>query len=98
MKSEKDLQNYLQHECFINDLLFYKFASPSRRGVPDVLIICPERTVDKTVFVELKSPTGRGKLHPLQQFELNKLHDAGVPAYVLYTKDEVDHLIEGLVK
>ena len=95
MKSEKDLQNYLQHECFINGLLFYKFSSPARRGVPDVIIVKPGGSV---IFVELKSPTGRGMIHPLQQFELNKLHAAGVPAYILYTQAEVDHLIEGLVK
>jgi hypothetical protein len=41
MKSEKILQNYLQHECFLYGLLFYKFSSPARRGVPDVLIINP---------------------------------------------------------
>ena len=96
MKSEKDLQNYLQHECFINDLLFYKFASPARRGVPDVMIVNPSKSIDKIIFVELKSPTGRGVLHPLQDFELKKLREAGVPAYVLYNKVEIDQLIEDI--
>lgn len=98
MNSEKELQNYLQHECFINDLLFYKFASPARRGVPDVLIIHPTRTINKVVFIELKSPTGRGRIHPLQQYEIDRLRKANVPAYILYTKDEIDHLITWLIK
>jgi len=97
MKSEKDLQNYLQHECFIHDLLFYKFASPARRGVPDVMIVNPKKDVDKIIFIELKSPTGRGVLHPLQDFELKKLRAAGVPAYVLYNKVEIDQLIEDIL-
>jgi hypothetical protein len=90
MKSEKILQNYLQHECFLYGLLF---SSPARRGVPDVLIINPKGRV---VFVELKSPSGRGRIHPLQQYEINKLRAAGVSAYILYTQEEVDNLIESL--
>jgi hypothetical protein len=96
MKSEKDLQNFLQSECFKRDILFYKFSSPARRGVPDVILINPKCERYKVHFVELKSPTGKGKLHPLQVHEIGKLRMAGVPVYVVATMIEVENLIATL--
>lgn len=96
MKSEKDLQSYLRSECFKHDILYYKFASPSVRGVPDVIIVNPRHELCKVQFIELKSPSGKGKLHPLQLYEIKKLRDADVPVHIIDDKAGVDQLIENL--
>lgn len=90
MKSEKDLQHYLQSQCFKHGMGFYKFSSPARRGVPDVVVIVPGGAVH---FIELKSPTGKGRLHPLQVHEIEKIRALGCPAHVISNKDEVDGFI-----
>jgi len=56
----------------------YKFNSPSRRSVPDRLIIINGRVL----FVELKST--KAKLTEKQSAEINKLKSAGAEVYVLY--------------
>lgn len=98
MKSEKDLQNYLKAQCFANSLLFYKFASPARRGVPDVMIVHQKQGVahSRVRFVELKSPSGKGRLSALQMYEIGRLRDAFVPVHIIETKDQVDNLMKGL--
>lgn len=104
MKTEKQLQNYLKEQCKEHRLLFYKFASPARRGVPDVMIIhqinetkLPDVHIPAKVrFVELKSPAGTGRLHALQCHEISMMRDAGVPVHVISTKEEVDNLMKGL--
>ena len=100
MKTEKQLQNYLKKQCEANGILYYKFSSPAKRGVPDVILIhCLNASVvmpDRVRFVELKSPSGTGRLSALQLLEIAKLRDAGASVHVIESKEQVDAIIEGL--
>lgn len=88
-KTEGALQRYINKQCKQFCIACYKFASPSRRGVPDLLLLYNGRVV----FVELKSPAKTGVLSPLQHYELELLvaHDAEV--YVIDEYEKADELI-----
>ena len=62
----------------------YKFASPSRRGVPDRLIVLPGGRV---MFVEVKAPGGR--LSKLQEFEIARLRSLGASVVVIWSVNEI---------
>ena len=51
---------------------------------------------DRVRFVELKSPSGKGRLSALQLLEIAKLRDAGASVHVIESKEQVDAIIEGL--
>lgn len=55
-----------------------KFVSPGLDGVPDRIILLPER---KIAFVELKAK-GK-KLRPLQEKRMRQLMALGFPVYVI---------------
>lgn len=57
----------------------YKFVSPGNDGVPDRIVIFPNKA---PVFVELKTETG--KLRPLQRAQLKRLDDLGQKTDVVY--------------
>lgn len=61
-------------------------------GVPD-LLICRK---GKFVAVELKRPDGKGKLHPRQRAQINRILRAGGEAVVLDDYDEFVNLMERL--
>lgn len=64
-------------------LYFHPFDSRrSRKGYPDVTLVHPERGL--TIFVELKSATGR--VSPEQQKWLNGLAKAGNYVYLWYPR------------
>ena len=100
MKTEKQLQNYLKKRCKENNILYYKFSSPAKRGVPDVILVhCLNTSVvmpDRVRFVELKSPSKTGRLSALQMLEIANLRDAGAIVHVVETVEQVDNIIEGL--
>lgn len=56
----------------------YKFVSPGNDGVPDRIVIFPDR---QPIFVELKTDTGR--LTQLQKVQLKRLQDLGQNTYVI---------------
>lgn len=89
---EGKIENYLIRECEKRGWLCLKFVSPSRRGVPDRIIIGNKQTV----FVELKSESGRPS--HLQIFMINKIRKAGGIAYIVNSKDEVDRLLSCIEK
>lgn len=91
LKSEKQLQNFLKKECLSRGMLFYKFSSPAMRGVPDVIIVAPGGGV---TFVELKSPSGRGRLSALQVRELDILREQGAMVAVISGRKDVYNLIK----
>lgn len=88
---EKDIEKRLVRLLEANGCLAYKFVSPSCRGVPDRLFICPRGMV---FFVELK--TKRGKLSELQYHQLIKLDGQHQLVYVLYGLDEVEEFVREL--
>lgn len=91
MNTEKDLQNYIRKQCKLNNILCYKFASPAKRGVPDLLLVGTQGTV---YFVELKSPAGTGSLSKLQKREIAILTAHNANVQVIKCKEGADALIE----
>ena len=68
--------------------LCYKFVSPGNKGVPDRIVITPD---GQTVYVELKSPTGR--LSPMQRFQQAELAARNVQVHVLNSVDMVEQFM-----
>lgn len=87
----------------------YKFTSPSRRSVPDRIVLMPPlgppraRVADavlassygRAIFVELKAP-GK-KPTPAQSREHDMLRGMGFRVEVLDSYDAVDRFVEGLL-
>jgi hypothetical protein len=74
---ESDIQKKVMGMAQARGWLCMKFASPSRRGVPDTIWI----RKGVTVFVEFKRPTG--DLSELQHRWLVKIVKAGAPVFVV---------------
>lgn len=77
--SEKLLQQKLQKFCKQNTLLVYKFASPSHRGVPDLLVFGRGRVA----LIEVKNPNGNGRLSALQERTIAHIQAQDIPVYVI---------------
>ena len=91
MPSEKTLQAFIKKECKAAGILCYKFASPAHRGVPDLILVGP---TGRVIFVEVKSPTGRGKLSPLQEHTIKQLRENNATVYVTNDKRAVTTIIK----
>lgn len=92
MKTEQALQTYFKKECKKHSIVFHKLESRSARGFPDCMV-CKRGRV---VFVELKAPTGKGKLHALQMICIAALRAEDLDVRVIETVDAVDQLIKEL--
>lgn len=84
---EKALEIYLIKRVRARGGLCLKFVSPGHAGVPDRLVILPNRPVH---FVEVKAP-GK-KPRPLQMRMLNELHDRGCQATWVDSKEGINEL------
>jgi|TARA_R110000823_G_scaffold306886_2_gene429392 hypothetical protein len=93
VKTEKALQKYCKKQAHAKGVLWYKIKFEGQRGCPDVLLAYK----GKIIFVELKSPTGKGKLSELQSHQIKKLTDAGIAARVTDSREEVDKIIQELL-
>ena len=89
MQTEKQLQNYLKYEARKIGASFDKVESRSRRGFPDCLLILR----GFVVLVEVKTPSGKGRLSPLQVRVIYDLRQHGASVAILETKEEVDNLL-----
>lgn len=67
----------------------YKWVSPGNDGVPDRIVIFPDRP---PVFVELKSETG--KLSALQRVQIDRLKRLGQEVRVVRGIDGVSQFFE----
>ena len=67
----------------------YKFVSPGNAGVPDRIVILPNK---QPIFIELKAE--KGKLTELQKNQLKKLVDLGQRVEVLYGVDDVNWFLD----
>lgn len=67
----------------------YKFISPGNAGVPDRVVILPDK---QPIFIELKAE--KGKLTELQKNQLKKLVDLGQRVEVLYGVDDVIRFLD----
>lgn len=66
-----------------------KFVSPGLDGVPDRIILLPDR---KMAFVELKAP-GK-KLRPLQEKRQRQLEVLGFPVYVIDGVEQIGGVLD----
>ena len=57
--------------------LVYKFVAPGRSGVPDRLYI----KEGQVIFIEFK--TAKGKLSKLQEVQIERIRQQGIPVYVI---------------
>ncbi len=69
--------------------LCYKFVSPGNPGVPDRLIITP---AGRTVYVELKTETGR--LANIQKWQLCEMQKRGADVRVVKGMDQARALVK----
>lgn len=85
---ESNIEKYFKAQCEKRGWLCLKFVSPSRRGVPDRLVI---RSSARMAFVELKRPSGR--LSGPQKAMIKRFKEFKVEVYVIWSKEEAHALI-----
>ena len=90
MESERALQGYLFRRAKKHGIYCRKMRAEGQTGFPDVLLAHD----GIVMFVELKSPTGKGRLSARQKRELQRLRDAGLSAVVVYDTAGVDLVIQ----
>jgi len=93
MRTERDLQAFIIASCKKRGILCYKFSSPARRGVPDLILAYRGRVT----FVEVKSPTGRGRLSTLQEREIQRLNEARFFVWVVDSVEVVERLLSEVI-
>ena len=89
MRTEKQLQDFIIQLAKSLGLLAYKLECTSRRGWPDLIIIAPDGEI---LFVEVKSPSGRGGLSPHQTDMIAELLEYRVD--VVVWEDEAEARVE----
>lgn len=75
---EKDLEKKLVRWVEAHGGVAYKFVSPGNAGVPDRIVIFPNK---QPIFVELKSEDGQ--VTPLQSRQIRRLRSLGQKAMVV---------------
>lgn len=75
---EKDLEKKLVGWVEAHGGVAYKFVSPGNAGVPDRIVIFPNR---QPIFVELKSEDGQ--VTPLQSRQICRLRSLGQKAMIV---------------
>lgn len=88
---EAELERKVVEWCRRHRLLTYKFVSPSCRGVPDRIVICPG--TGAIMFLELKQPGA--KPTALQLHEMERLRSAGCN---VHWSDNFDDVVSILIQ
>lgn len=91
---EKQIEKYLTKKIKELKGLCLKFESPGYTGVPDRIIILKNKPV---AFVELKRPVG-GRYSARQKLVERDFNRLGQKVYKVKNKEEVDKLVEELIK
>jgi hypothetical protein len=73
--------------------LCWKFTSPGNKGVPDRIVILN----GLVCFVETKRPKG-GRISDMQKWRIHQLIMNGQKAYVIKNTDQVEELIDNMLK
>lgn len=92
MVSEKHLQNYLFKRAKDHGIYCRKMEAIGYVGFPDVFLVFSGRMA----LVELKSPTGKGRLSRKQEREIERLRAEGVNVYIVDSNEGVDNVIRNL--
>lgn len=79
-RNEGELQRWLVSELKDEGYLVYKFSSPARKGVPDLLVISDYGAVS---FIELKHPNGKGVVSALQKVQIKRILDKSGSVYIV---------------
>lgn len=87
--TEKSIEDYLCRQVKKRGGIAYKFTSPSRRGVPDRMVVMPGNIV---MFIELKAT--RQQPTKLQASEMKKLSDLGCWVNWADSKEKVDSFMQ----
>ena len=85
MSTEARLQQRIAKELTTAGWLVRKVSYEGRRGCPDLICMRDGRVV----FIEVKSPTGRGRLSRFQELEHARLREAGMDVMVVSDIDEI---------
>lgn len=89
---ENYVEGYLKKACDKNDILCYKFTSPSNNGVPDRVLIGHGHVV----FVETKAHGNKPR--ELQRIIIQRMRDHGADVRVIDTREQVDALIDEMTQ
>jgi len=89
---EKTIEKYLRTKMKAAGHMPFKFVSPAQRHVPDQVVLL--RDSGGVVFVEVKQEKGR--LTPGQKVMHDQIISQGYPVYVVWSKGDVDRLVERL--
>jgi hypothetical protein len=85
---ERDIEEYLRKQVKKIGGIAYKFESPGNAGVPDRLVLLPNKPA---IFIELKAP---GKKPTALQFkQQRKIANLGNTVLVIDSKSKVDEFI-----
>lgn len=86
---ESTVERHLREETKKRKGMVLKFVSPGMNGVPDRIVLMPDR---KMAFVELKAP-GK-KPRPLQLKRKRMLERLGFPVYVVDNIEQVGGILD----
>ncbi|AFE86285.1 VRR-NUC domain-containing protein [Bacillus phage PBC1] len=89
MHTENQIENYLKKQFEKIGAIVLKFTSPGTSGVPDRIIILP---TGETIYVEVKKKGGL--VAPLQQYWIDKLRKQGADAFIVWSYEDVDKLLD----
>jgi hypothetical protein len=90
--SEKSLQTYLFSRADDHGIFIRKVRAEGHTGFPDAFLVYAGRFA----LVELKSPTGKGRLSKKQEREIQRLRDQGVNVYIVDSYIGVDNVIRNI--
>jgi len=90
--SERNLQRYLIISAELHDIFCRKVQAIGHVGFPDLFLARNGRIV----LVELKSPSGKGRLSKKQEKEIERLRNEGINVYVIDSYAGVDDVIKNL--
>lgn len=91
--TESILQKHIIREATRRGILALKVEAVGRRGLPDLLLICN----GKTVHMEVKNPSGTGRLSALQVHMIEQLRQHGATVFVVDSLNEAIALLESML-
>lgn len=86
---ESEIEKILVYEVKKLGGIAYKWVSPGNDGVPDRIVVFPDR---RPVFVELK--TDKGRLTSLQEVQIGRLRKLGQEVTVVYGLDGLSQFFQ----